>query len=276
MVRRGRGRPSGSGGRTAPRAGAGGRGTEAAERHLCPCRAIRATPCLRGTRGGAARMGHATGGARAARHAGAEPLGPWRRQGSARRPGGRAGAWRAASRAAGPPDAGASAERAPAGMARCGPPDRQARGTGRFRPPNWPRFTARRNASSPRPTSPMSSRPARWPRSRSMPTARCWAALCWAPSTGLIVGDGRVLAVDFKTNAEVPVRPEDVPEGLLRQMGGLCRDAARHLSRARDRHGDPVVANGDAHGTSRHARDGGAGPRGTVIRAALTRSGGGP
>ena len=38
----------------------------------------------------------------------------------------------------------------------------------------------------------------------------------------LIVGDGRVLAVDFKTNAEVPDRPEDVPEGLLRQMGAYA------------------------------------------------------
>ena len=38
----------------------------------------------------------------------------------------------------------------------------------------------------------------------------------------LIVGQGRVLAVDFKTNAEVPDRPEDVPEGLLRQMGAYA------------------------------------------------------
>ena len=35
----------------------------------------------------------------------------------------------------------------------------------------------------------------------------------------LIVGPDRVLAVDFKTNRIVPERPEDVPEGILRQMG---------------------------------------------------------
>ncbi|ETX12891.1 helicase UvrD [Roseivivax halodurans JCM 10272] len=35
----------------------------------------------------------------------------------------------------------------------------------------------------------------------------------------LIVTPGRVLAVDFKSNRTVPSRPEDVPEGLLRQMG---------------------------------------------------------
>ena len=35
----------------------------------------------------------------------------------------------------------------------------------------------------------------------------------------LIVGPDRVVAVDFKTNATVPARPEDVPEGLLRQIG---------------------------------------------------------
>ncbi len=35
----------------------------------------------------------------------------------------------------------------------------------------------------------------------------------------LIVRPERVLAVDFKTNAVVPERPEDTPEGLLRQMG---------------------------------------------------------
>ena len=34
----------------------------------------------------------------------------------------------------------------------------------------------------------------------------------------LIVGE-RILAVDFKTNRLVPDRPEDTPEGLLRQMG---------------------------------------------------------
>ncbi len=35
----------------------------------------------------------------------------------------------------------------------------------------------------------------------------------------LLIGDKRVLAVDFKTNAIVPSRPEDTPEGILRQMG---------------------------------------------------------
>jgi ATP-dependent helicase/nuclease subunit A len=35
----------------------------------------------------------------------------------------------------------------------------------------------------------------------------------------LIVDEDRVLAVDFKTNAVVPSQPQEVPEGLLRQMG---------------------------------------------------------
>ncbi len=35
----------------------------------------------------------------------------------------------------------------------------------------------------------------------------------------LLVSGDRVLAVDFKTNAVVPEKPGDVPEGLLRQMG---------------------------------------------------------
>jgi ATP-dependent helicase/nuclease subunit A len=38
----------------------------------------------------------------------------------------------------------------------------------------------------------------------------------------LIVDEDRVLAVDFKTNAVVPSRPEEVPEGLLRQMGAYA------------------------------------------------------
>ncbi len=38
----------------------------------------------------------------------------------------------------------------------------------------------------------------------------------------LIVEDHRVLAVDFKTNSDVPVRVEDVPDGLLRQMGAYA------------------------------------------------------
>jgi len=38
----------------------------------------------------------------------------------------------------------------------------------------------------------------------------------------LVVEQGRVLAVDFKTNAAVPDRPEDVPDGILRQMGAYA------------------------------------------------------
>ena len=40
----------------------------------------------------------------------------------------------------------------------------------------------------------------------------------------LILADGSVLAVDFKSNAIIPPRPENVPEGLLRQLG-----AYRHI-----------------------------------------------
>ncbi|MGC9370703.1 MAG: double-strand break repair helicase AddA [Paracoccaceae bacterium] len=38
----------------------------------------------------------------------------------------------------------------------------------------------------------------------------------------LIVEKDRVLAVDFKSNAVVPARPEDVPEGILRQMAAYA------------------------------------------------------
>ena len=38
----------------------------------------------------------------------------------------------------------------------------------------------------------------------------------------LILSDGRILAVDFKSNAMVPARTEDTPEGLLRQMGAYA------------------------------------------------------
>ncbi len=38
----------------------------------------------------------------------------------------------------------------------------------------------------------------------------------------LLVGPDRVLAVDYKSNALVPARPEAVPEGLLRQMGAYA------------------------------------------------------
>ena len=37
----------------------------------------------------------------------------------------------------------------------------------------------------------------------------------------LVVGD-RILAVDYKSNAAIPDRPEDVPEGLLRQLGAYA------------------------------------------------------
>ena len=38
----------------------------------------------------------------------------------------------------------------------------------------------------------------------------------------LVVEEGRVLAVDFKTNRVVPARPEEVPGGILRQMGAYA------------------------------------------------------
>jgi ATP-dependent helicase/nuclease subunit A len=40
----------------------------------------------------------------------------------------------------------------------------------------------------------------------------------------LVVSEARILAVDFKSNATVPARAEDVPEGIQRQMGAY--DAA--------------------------------------------------
>ena len=43
----------------------------------------------------------------------------------------------------------------------------------------------------------------------------------------LIVGPDRVLAVDYKSNALVPKRPEDVPEGILRQMGAYAAALAQ-------------------------------------------------
>jgi ATP-dependent helicase/nuclease subunit A len=43
----------------------------------------------------------------------------------------------------------------------------------------------------------------------------------------LILAPDRVLAVDFKTNATLPERPEDVPEGLLRQMGAYAHALAQ-------------------------------------------------
>ncbi|MCB2127130.1 MAG: double-strand break repair helicase AddA, partial [Rhodobacteraceae bacterium] len=38
----------------------------------------------------------------------------------------------------------------------------------------------------------------------------------------LIVSDSSVLAVDYKSNVVVPGRPEDVPDGILRQMGAYA------------------------------------------------------
>jgi ATP-dependent helicase/nuclease subunit A len=43
----------------------------------------------------------------------------------------------------------------------------------------------------------------------------------------LIVDPDRVLAVDYKSNAAIPGRPEDVPEGLLRQMGAYAHALAQ-------------------------------------------------
>lgn len=42
----------------------------------------------------------------------------------------------------------------------------------------------------------------------------------------LIIAPDRILAVDFKTNIAVPDRPEDTPEGLLRQMGAYAEALA--------------------------------------------------
>ncbi len=43
----------------------------------------------------------------------------------------------------------------------------------------------------------------------------------------LLVTPGHVLAVDFKSNREVPARAEDVPEGILRQMGAYAAGLAQ-------------------------------------------------
>lgn len=42
----------------------------------------------------------------------------------------------------------------------------------------------------------------------------------------LIIGEDHVLAVDFKTNASVPGRPDGCPDGLLRQMGAYAHALA--------------------------------------------------
>ncbi len=38
----------------------------------------------------------------------------------------------------------------------------------------------------------------------------------------LLVGDTRILVVDYKSNAVVPERPDEVPDGILRQMGAYA------------------------------------------------------
>jgi len=43
----------------------------------------------------------------------------------------------------------------------------------------------------------------------------------------LIVEETRVLAVDFKTNAAVPATPDEVPDGILRQMGAYAAALAQ-------------------------------------------------
>jgi ATP-dependent helicase/nuclease subunit A len=64
-----------------------------------------------------------------------------------------------------------------------------------------------------------------------MPTAPFWGVSVLGAIDRLIVEETHVLAVDFKTNADVPDRPEDVPEGLLRQMGAYAEMLRRDLSR---------------------------------------------
>ena len=43
----------------------------------------------------------------------------------------------------------------------------------------------------------------------------------------LIVRDDHILAVDFKSNATVPQTPDQVPEGILRQMGAYAHALAQ-------------------------------------------------
>ncbi|WP_050928789.1 double-strand break repair helicase AddA [Aestuariivita boseongensis] len=43
----------------------------------------------------------------------------------------------------------------------------------------------------------------------------------------LIITENHILAVDFKTNATVPAKPEDTPEGLLRQMAAYAHGLAQ-------------------------------------------------
>ena len=43
----------------------------------------------------------------------------------------------------------------------------------------------------------------------------------------LVVTSTHVLAVDFKSNRAVPTRPDDVPEGILRQLGAYAEALAQ-------------------------------------------------
>lgn len=43
----------------------------------------------------------------------------------------------------------------------------------------------------------------------------------------LIVSPDRILAIDYKTNRVIPARPEDTPEGILRQMGAYAHALAQ-------------------------------------------------
>ena len=49
----------------------------------------------------------------------------------------------------------------------------------------------------------------------------------------LIVGPELVQAIDFKTNANVPVTADDVPEGILRQMGAYLEALTQIYSKQR-------------------------------------------
>ena len=53
-------------------------------------------------------------------------------------------------------------------------------------------------------------------------TARLAQGLMLGTVDRLLIGPDRVLAVDFKSNRQVPVAPDKVPEGLLRQMGAYA------------------------------------------------------
>ena len=56
----------------------------------------------------------------------------------------------------------------------------------------------------------------------------------------LVVTHDRVLAVDFKSNRLVPDRAEEVPEGILRQMGAYAALLAQVYPGPAGRGRDPV------------------------------------